>query len=118
MNNKLTARLRHFLCNAEETDTAPAWTRSRSTFLKGKLDCGPVIMGARRPGSLGFHYLPQIISGQKQGLGMVYEGVQSQAAMLAFNDIYRLFAIVTVAMIPTFLILRGRIGGGRTAPAH
>ncbi len=49
---------------------------------------------------------------------MVYEAVQAQAAMLAFNDIYRLFAIVTVAMIPTFLILRGRIGGGRTAPAH
>jgi hypothetical protein len=38
--------------------------------------------------------------------------------MLAFNDIYRLFAIVTVAMIPSFLILRGQIGGRETALAH
>jgi DHA2 family multidrug resistance protein len=75
-------------------------------------------MGAREPGSLGFHYLPQIITGQKQGLGMVYEAVQAQAAMLAFNDIYRLLAIVTVAMIPSFLIMRGQIGGRGTAPAH
>jgi DHA2 family multidrug resistance protein len=75
-------------------------------------------LGAHLPGSPGFHYLPQIISGQKQGLGMVYEAVQAQAAMLAFNDIYRLFAILTVAMIPSFLILRGQIGGRGTAPAH
>jgi DHA2 family multidrug resistance protein len=69
-------------------------------------------MGARGPGSLGFHYLPQIISGQKQGLGMVYEAVQAQAAILAFNDIYCLFAIVTVAMIPSFLILRSQTVAG------
>jgi len=50
-----------------------------------------------------FHYLPQIILGQKQGLGMVYGVVQSQAAMMAFNDIYRLRALVTVLMIPSFL---------------
>ncbi len=49
---------------------------------------------------------------------MVYEAVQAQAAMLAFNDIYRLFAIVTVAMMPSFLILRGQIGGRGTAPVH
>jgi DHA2 family multidrug resistance protein len=69
-------------------------------------------LGARGPGSLGFHYLPQIISGQKQGLGMVYEAVQAQAAILAFNDIYCLFAIVTVAMIPSFLILRSQTVAG------
>jgi hypothetical protein len=48
---------------------------------------------------------------------MVYGLVQSQAAMLAFNDIYRLLAIVTVLMIPSFLILRGPISRGG-APAH
>jgi hypothetical protein len=64
------------------------------------------------PGSLGFQYLPQIITGQKQGLGMVYEAVQAQAAILAFNDIYCLFAIVTVAMIPSFLILRSQTVAG------
>ncbi len=74
-------------------------------------------LSAHLPGSPMFHYLPQIIMGQKQGLGMVYGLVQSQAAMLAFNDIYRLLAILTVMMIPSFLILRGPMSGAH-APAH
>jgi len=74
-------------------------------------------LGAHLPGSPMFHYLPQIILGQKQGLGMVYGVVQSQAAMMAFNDIYRLLAIVTVLMIPSFLILRGPVSGA-PAPTH
>jgi len=73
--------------------------------------------GARTPGSPIFHYLPQIITGQKQGLGMVYGAVQQQAAMLAFNDIYRLLAILTVVMIPSFLILRGQTAQAPSA-AH
>jgi DHA2 family multidrug resistance protein len=73
--------------------------------------------GSFLPGSPVFHYLPQIISGQKQGLGMVYGVVQSQAAMMAFNDIYRLLAGVTILMIPSFLILRGPAGNAPAA-AH
>lgn len=73
--------------------------------------------GAHLPGSPIFQYLPQIIRGQKQGLGMMYEVVQSQAAMMAFNDIYRLLAMVTVLMIPSFLILRGQATSG-SAPVH
>ncbi len=75
-------------------------------------------LGAHLPGSPVFHYLPQIVSGQKQGLGMVYEAVQSQAAMLAFNDIYRLLAIFTILMVPSFLFLRGQIGGAAPSAAH
>jgi len=73
--------------------------------------------GPHLPGSPMFHYLPQIILGQKEGLGMVYGVVQSQAAMMAFNDIYRLLAMVTILMIPSFLILRGPVSGA-PAPAH
>jgi hypothetical protein len=73
--------------------------------------------GAHLPGSPAFHYLPQMILGQKQGLGIVYGMVQSQAAMMAFNDIYRLLAMVTILMIPSFLILRGPVSGA-AAPAH
>jgi DHA2 family multidrug resistance protein len=75
-------------------------------------------LGAQVPGSPVFHYLPQIVTGQKQGLGMVYEVVQAQAAMLAFNDIYRILAILTILMIPSFLVLRGQIGGGAHSAAH
>jgi DHA2 family multidrug resistance protein len=74
--------------------------------------------GAGLPGSPSFHYLPQMISGQKQGFAMVYDLVQAQAGMMAFNDIYRLFAIFTLAMIPSFLILRGQIASKTGAAAH
>ena len=74
--------------------------------------------GASLPGSPAFHYLPQIVSGQKQGFEMVYNAVQAQAAMMSFNDIYRLFAIFTLAMVPSFLILRGQIGRGAASSSH
>src|SRR5271156_3510611 len=58
------------------------------------------------PGGRGFDYMPQILTGQKQGLGMVYGMIQRQAMMLSFNDIYRTLAIVMMVLIPTFLLLR------------
>jgi DHA2 family multidrug resistance protein len=74
--------------------------------------------GARLPGSPAFHYLPQIITGQKQGFGMIYQAVRAQAGMMAFNDIYRMFAIFTILLIPSFLILRGQATGAPSAAAH
>jgi DHA2 family multidrug resistance protein len=70
------------------------------------------------PGSPIFHYLPQIVSGQKQGLGMVYGMIQGQASILAFNDIYRVLAAMTLLMIPSFLLFKGlrpSSGGGPAA---
>jgi len=69
------------------------------------------------PGGRSFDYMPQILTGQKQGLGMVYGVIQRQAMMLSFNDIYRTLAIVMIILIPTFLLLRrAQPGGGM--PAH
>jgi len=59
------------------------------------------------PGAPIFHYLPQIISGQKQGLGIVYGLIQAQSSILSFNDIYRFLAALTLLMIPSFLLFRG-----------
>jgi MFS transporter, DHA2 family, multidrug resistance protein len=75
-------------------------------------------MAAHVPGSPVFRYLPQIVTGRKQGLGIVYGLVQAQAAMLAFNDIYRLLTAIAVLMIPSFLILRARKPGTSHALAH
>src|SRR6266481_203890 len=69
------------------------------------------------PGTRGFDYLPQILTGQKQGLGMVYGMIQRQAAMLSFNDIYRTLAIAMIILIPSFLLLR-RAQNGTTPAAH
>ena len=71
--------------------------------------------GAHAPGA--FNYLPQIISGHKQGLGMIYDMIQAQAEMLAFNDIYRVLAIAMFILIPSFLLLR-RAQSGAGAAAH
>ncbi|MGH8335926.1 MAG: hypothetical protein ACRETL_03695, partial [Gammaproteobacteria bacterium] len=60
------------------------------------------------PGSMAFNYLPQLVTGQKQGLGMVYGMIQAQAAMLSFNDIYFLGAVLTFCLIPSFLLLGSR----------
>jgi DHA2 family multidrug resistance protein len=68
------------------------------------------------PGARGFDYLPQLITGQKQGMFRLYQLVQGQAAMLSFNDIYRMLAIIMLILVPGFILLR-RSGGSRTA-AH
>ena len=68
------------------------------------------------PGGRGFDYLPQLISGQKQGIFRLYQMVQGQATMLSFNDIYRMLAIIMLILVPGFILLR-RSGGARTA-AH
>ena len=69
------------------------------------------------PNARGFDYLPQILTGQKQGIGMVYGMIQRQAAMLSFNDIYRTLAIAMIILIPSFLLLR-RAQAGQTPSAH
>jgi MFS transporter, DHA2 family, multidrug resistance protein len=61
-----------------------------------------------QPGGLAFNYLPQLVTGQKQGLGMVYGMIQAQAAMLSFNDIYFMGAVLTFCLIPSFLLLGSR----------
>jgi MFS transporter, DHA2 family, multidrug resistance protein len=72
-----------------------------------------------QPNGLAFNYLPQLITGQKQGLGMVYGMIQAQAAMLSFNDIYLMGAALTFVLIPSFLLLGSRkvasagVGGSR-----
>ena len=73
----------------------------------------------RVPGAPSFQYLPQMISGQHQAFGTLYNAIQAQAAILSFNDIYRILAVVMALMIPGFLLLRrGQRGGGGPAAAH
>jgi hypothetical protein len=55
------------------------------------------------PGAPAFHYLSQMVSGQKQGIGMIYGAIQQQSVMLAFNDIYRMLAAIAVVLIPSFI---------------
>ncbi|MGH7931698.1 MAG: DHA2 family efflux MFS transporter permease subunit [Candidatus Binataceae bacterium] len=72
-----------------------------SVFNAWKLSQAPL----RMPGSPAFHYLPQLLTGQKQGLERVYGLIQSQSAMLSLNDIYRILALAMILLVPAFLWL-------------
>ena len=71
------------------------------------------------PGAPHFDYLGQVISGQHQQLGVLYGMIQSQAWLLAYNDVYRLMAMVLVFIAPWCLLLpRSGRGGGGSAASH
>jgi DHA2 family multidrug resistance protein len=72
----------------------------------------------RLPGAPSFQYLPQMISGQHQSFGMLYNAIQAQAAILSFNDIYRILAVVMALMVPGFLVLRKAQRVSGPAAAH
>jgi DHA2 family multidrug resistance protein len=71
----------------------------------------------RMPGSLQFRFLGQLVTGQKQQLGMVYGMMMSQAAILSFDDLYRILSVLMLLMVPAFLGLR-RATRPQAAPAH
>lgn len=65
------------------------------------------------PGSPSLNLLHEMITGQKQGLGMVYGTVRAQALLLSYNDAYRALAVIALACVPTFMLLK-RPGATRT----
>ena len=59
------------------------------------------------PGAMHFNYMGQLVTGQKQGLAMIYGSVQSQAMMLSLNNIYRMLAFIMIAaMLLCFFLPR------------
>jgi DHA2 family multidrug resistance protein len=63
------------------------------------------------PGSPPFHFMAQMVTGQKQALGMLYGMIQAQSWLLAYNDVYRLLAIVALFCAPWCFLLRRTKGG-------
>jgi hypothetical protein len=63
----------------------------------------------RLPGAMQFNYADQLITGQKQGLAMVYGTMQRQAMMMALNSIYRTLAgMMVIGMALCLLLPRAR----------
>ncbi len=69
----------------------------------------------RVPGALRFNFIGEMISGQKQGLGMVYRMIQAQAAMLSFNDIYRMLSVLMLLLVPIAFFLGRAQASARAA---
>ncbi len=70
------------------------------------------------PGAPLFDFARELATNQRQGLGMVYQTVQVQASLLAFNDIYRYLAILGALCIPICIFLKRPSGGGGAAGGH
>ncbi len=66
----------------------------------------------RMPGAPVFNFAHELATNQKQGLGLIYQSIQAQASLLAYNDIYRWLAILAAIFIPSFLMLKRASGGG------
>jgi len=64
------------------------------------------------PGAPHWNLVEGLTKHELQGFGMVYQMIQQQAALMSYNDIYRLLALVAVIFVPTFLLLRRAAGNG------
>jgi DHA2 family multidrug resistance protein len=53
-----------------------------------------------------------------QALGLVYNGLRSQAAMLAYADVFRIMGVVSLAAIPFVFLLKKVKGGRESAGMH
>ena len=63
------------------------------------------------PGSPQFNYMQQLVTGQHQGLAMLYGSVQAQATMISLNDIYRMLSLaMVIAVVLTVLLPRPQMG--------
>jgi MFS transporter, DHA2 family, multidrug resistance protein len=54
----------------------------------------------------------------QRGMELLYHGIQSQAAMLSFNDLFRTLTIIAVILIPGPFLLRRPAAGGQAAAGH
>jgi MFS transporter, DHA2 family, multidrug resistance protein len=71
--------------------------------------------GAQMPGAPQLHLLSGLMTHQPQGLGMIYAEIQRQAALMTYNDIYRMLAVMAALLIPAFLLLKRTAGGSSVA---
>jgi MFS transporter, DHA2 family, multidrug resistance protein len=73
--------------------------------------------GTSLPGAIHFNLASQLVTGQKQGLAMIYDTMQGQAMMLSLNSIYRMLAFIMVAA-SVLCIFLPRNRGKAPAGAH
>ncbi len=71
--------------------------------------------GPLMPGAPHLHLMNGLLAQQAQGLAMVYQVVQRQASLLAYNDIYRMLALTAALFAPGFLLLKRARSGGPAA---
>ncbi len=71
------------------------------------------MIGAEGPG-YGSHFGPSV----NRATALLYHGIQAQAAMLSFNDLFRILAFIAAVLIPGPFLLRRPAAGPQTAASH
>jgi DHA2 family multidrug resistance protein len=84
-----------------------------TTFNAWQLDQ----VAPRMPGSPHINFMHGLVTNQPQGFGLVYENLQQQASLLAYNDMYRTLATTAAVFIPAFLLLK-KAARGKSPAAH
>ncbi|MGH8012454.1 MAG: MFS transporter, partial [Candidatus Binataceae bacterium] len=90
------------LLNSREQTHQAYLTQHFTAFDMWRLDKAPVPM----PGSPPSHLVHGLITHQAQGLALIYQQIQQQASLLAYNDIYRTLAMMALVFVPAFLLLK------------
>ncbi len=90
------------LLNSREQMHQAYLTEHFTPFRAWQLDQSPPLI----PGSPHFNLAQGLVTNQLQGFGMMSAGVQQQASLLAYNDIYRMLAMTAIFFIPAFLLLK------------
>jgi hypothetical protein len=75
-------------------------------------------VAAYGPGASPFRFVEQMVTGQRQGLGLVYHAIQQQSAMLAFNDIYRMLAVIALMTVPSFALFQSASHSPSSSGVH
>jgi hypothetical protein len=71
------------------------------------------MIGAEGAG-YGSHFGPSV----NRATVLLYHGIQAQAAMLSFNDLFRILAFIAAVLIPGPFLLRRLAVAAQTAGAH
>ena len=99
------------MLNSQEQTHQAYLTQHFTTFDAWHADqTGPLM-----PGSPHLHLMNGLLAQQAQGLAMVYQVVQRQASLLAYNDIYRMLALTAALFAPGFLLLKRARSAGPAA---
>ena len=101
------------LLNSHEQVHQAYLTEHFTSFAAWRLD---LRSPSRMPGSTHLGLVQGLVAPHPQGVGVMYQTIQRQASLLAYDDIYRMLAMIAALFIPAFLLLRKT--AGRTAGAH
>src|SRR5581483_6698602 len=99
------------LLNSREQTHKAYLTQHVTAFDIWRIDRAPTQL----PGAPHFNLMHGLITNHAQGFGVLYRGVQQQASLLAYNDIYRMLAMMAAVFVPAFLLLRPTRAAGPAA---